>query len=83
MPITVTGAERSFSKLKLIKNYLRNSCGQERLSSIAILNIEKERTKSINIEKIIDHLAKAKSRKKKIFKIKLLKKIYLLYLINL
>ena len=63
MPITVAGAERSFSKLKLIKNYLRNSCGQERLSGIAILNIEKERTKTLNIEKIIDNFANAKSRK--------------------
>jgi len=26
MLITVAGAERSFSKLKLIKNYLRNTC---------------------------------------------------------
>lgn len=64
MPITVAGAERSFSKLKLIKNYLRNSCGQERLSGISILNIEKERTKTLNIEKIIDNFANAKSRKK-------------------
>lgn len=63
MSITVAGAERSFSKLKLIKNYLRNSCGQERLSSIAILNIEKERTKSLNIEKI-DNFANIKARKK-------------------
>jgi len=63
-PITVAGAERSFSKLKLIKNYLRNSCGQERLSGIAILNIERERTKTLNIEKIIDNFANAKSREK-------------------
>lgn len=68
MPITVAGAERSFSKLKLIKNYLRNTCGQERLSSISILSIEKERTKTLNIEKIIDNFANAKSRKKNFLK---------------
>lgn len=68
MPITVAGAERSFSKLKLIKIYLRNSCGQERLTGIAILNIEKERTKNLNIEKIIDNFANAKSRKKNFLK---------------
>lgn len=66
--ITVAGAERSFSKLKLIKNYLKNSCGQERLSSIAILNIEKIRTKFLNIEKIIDNFANAKARKKNFLK---------------
>jgi len=42
IPITV--AERSFSKLKIIKNYLRNSISQNRLSNIAVLNIERERT---------------------------------------
>lgn len=61
MPITVAGAE--FSKVKLIKNYLRNSCGKESLSSIDILSIEKERTKTLNIEKIIDNFDNAKSRK--------------------
>ncbi|XP_022171567.1 uncharacterized protein LOC111034593, partial [Myzus persicae] len=35
LPVTVASAERSFSKLKLIKNYLRNSVSQERLSHIA------------------------------------------------
>jgi hypothetical protein len=41
-PITVTRAERSFSRLKLIKSYLRTSMTQERLSSLAILSIEKD-----------------------------------------
>jgi len=33
------------------------------IASIEISNIEKERTKNLNIEKIIDNVAKAKSRK--------------------
>lgn len=41
LPITVASAKRSFSKLNLIKNYLRNSLGQKRLSNISILNIER------------------------------------------
>ncbi|KAL0159686.1 hypothetical protein M9458_043411, partial [Cirrhinus mrigala] len=32
LPVTVASAERSFSKLKLIKNYLRSSLVQERLT---------------------------------------------------
>ena len=32
LPVTVASAERSFSKLRLIKNYLRGKMGQERLS---------------------------------------------------
>lgn len=39
--ITVT-RERSFSKLKIINNYLRSSIYQTRLSNLAILSIENE-----------------------------------------
>lgn len=31
LPITVASGERSFSKLKIIKNYLRSSMAQQRL----------------------------------------------------
>ena len=41
MPVTVASAERSFSKLKLLKSYLRSSMSQERLDDLAILCIEK------------------------------------------
>nr|CAI5858452.1 unnamed protein product [Callosobruchus analis] len=37
MPVSVASCERSFSKLKLIKTYLRSTMGQERLSGLAIL----------------------------------------------
>jgi len=40
LPVTVASCERSFSKLKLIKNYLRSTMGQGRLSGLAILSIE-------------------------------------------
>jgi hypothetical protein len=39
IPVTVASAERSFSKLKLIKNYLRSKMNQERLSGLAIMSI--------------------------------------------
>ncbi|EFN71771.1 hypothetical protein EAG_01941, partial [Camponotus floridanus] len=47
--ITVTAGERSFSKLKLIKSYLRSSMCQERLNSLDILSIENEIFESLNI----------------------------------
>ena len=42
VPVTVATAERSFSKLKLIKTSLRSSMTQERLRSLALLLIEKK-----------------------------------------
>lgn len=37
-----SSSERSFSKLKLIKNYLRSSMNQERMSDLAIISIKKK-----------------------------------------
>ncbi|XP_063775718.1 uncharacterized protein LOC134911440 [Pseudophryne corroboree] len=41
-PVSVATGERSFSKLKLIKTYLRSSMSQEMLSSLATLSIEND-----------------------------------------
>lgn len=41
LPVSVASAERSFSALKRIHTYMRNSQKQERLSDLAILSIEK------------------------------------------
>ncbi|KAF0771588.1 zinc finger MYM-type protein 1-like, partial [Aphis craccivora] len=37
--------ERTFSKLKLIKNYLRSTIFQTRLNSLAMISIENQRAK--------------------------------------
>ena len=42
IPVKVASVERSFSKLKLIKYYLRSTMSQERLSRLAILLVKKE-----------------------------------------
>ena len=53
MPVTVASAERSFSKLKLLRNYLRSVMSQERLNSLATLCIEKGLLDEIDIDTII------------------------------
>jgi hypothetical protein len=63
IPVTVASAERSFSKLKIIKNYLRSTMSQIRLSSFSIISIEKKIAKEINTSDIISTLANKKSRK--------------------
>lgn len=63
IPVSVASGERSFSKLKLIKNYLRNRMGQDRLSNLAIISIEKELSKMLDYNDVITDFANLKSRK--------------------
>ncbi len=64
LPVTVATAERSFSKLRLIKNYLRSTMGQDRLCALAKLSIEAESAGLMKTEKLIEAFASAKARKK-------------------
>lgn len=67
IPITVASGERSFSKLKLIKNFLRSTTTQTRLNGLALLAIEHELANKIDIKDILKKFAELKVRKKKIF----------------
>jgi hypothetical protein len=57
MPVTVASAERSFSKLKLLKNYLRFVMSQERLNGLVTLCIEKKLVDEIGINSIVTDFA--------------------------
>ena len=48
IPVTVASAERSFSKLKLIKTYLRSKMSQDCLSHLATISIEHDEARSID-----------------------------------
>uniref|UniRef100_A0A8I6X456 HAT C-terminal dimerisation domain-containing protein n=1 Tax=Hordeum vulgare subsp. vulgare TaxID=112509 RepID=A0A8I6X456_HORVV len=63
MPVTVASAESSFSKLKLLKNYLRSTMSQERLNGLATLCIEKKFLDEINIDTIISDFASRNARR--------------------
>ena len=63
IPVTVASGERSFSQLKLIKNYLRSTMQQVRLNSLAIMSIESETSRSLNLDTIIREFAEKKARK--------------------
>lgn len=63
MPVTTASAERSFSKLKLIKNYLRSTLSQEKITNLAIISIEKKIADQLKYDEIIDQFADLKSRK--------------------
>lgn len=61
--ISSATCERSFSALRKIKTWLRVTMGQERLTDLSILYyIEKDLTKLININKVIDSFAEKDRR---------------------
>ncbi|KAL4705397.1 hypothetical protein ACJJTC_002420 [Scirpophaga incertulas] len=53
--VTNCSAERSFSVLKRIKNYLRSSLIEERLNNLAILSIEADLTNKIDYHDVINN----------------------------
>lgn len=61
LPVTVGHSERSFSKLKLVKNYLRSAISQTRLTNLSIISIEHETR--IEVSDIVRDFANAKARK--------------------
>ncbi len=63
LPVTVAQAERSFSKLKLIKSYLRSTMSQEWLNGLAIISINHSIGEKISYDNIIDDFASRKARK--------------------
>ena len=63
LPIIVASGERSFSKLKLIKNYLRSSMSQDRLVGLAMISIEYDILNEIDCESVIKEFAEAKACK--------------------
>jgi len=62
IPVSIAGAERSFSVLKLIKTKLRNHTGDDRLSDLAVINIHRTVAEQLDINSIIDHFAKSKRK---------------------
>ena len=63
LPVSVASGERSFSKLKLIKTYLRSTMEDERLSSLAMISIENDIAQKLDLSGSIQEFAQAKARK--------------------
>lgn len=60
---TNCSGERSFSKLKRIKSYLRTTMTQERLVDLTLMSIENDKLRAISFNEIIEQFAAIKSRK--------------------
>nr|XP_047141057.1 uncharacterized protein LOC101238661 [Hydra vulgaris] len=66
LPVSVASGERSFSKLKLIKNYLRSSIGQTKLKNLALISIESAMASTLDYTSVINEFAKVKVRRVKL-----------------
>jgi hypothetical protein len=63
IPVTVASGERSFSKLKLIKSYLRATMKQDRLNGLAMLSIEKDVASELDYSSVINKFSSLKARR--------------------
>ena len=63
LPVSVASGERSFSALKLIKNYMRSTMGQERLTGLALTSMERDVRRSLDMEDIVVAFAEANAHK--------------------
>ncbi|KAM6587524.1 hypothetical protein CsatA_010129 [Cannabis sativa] len=61
--VTVAHAEQSFSKLTLIKSYLRSTMSQERLSGLAMLSIENDLVAKLDYANLINTFASKNARR--------------------
>ena len=65
--VTVASAERSFSKLKLLKSYLRSTMTQERLNGLTTIALESDALENINYEDIIGDFISRNTRRMMLF----------------
>ena len=61
LPVTVASAEIYFSKLELIKNYMRSTMSQDMLSG---LSIENERARNLDLSEIVKQFAEKNARRR-------------------
>ena len=63
MPITTCTAERSFSCLRRVKNYLRSTMSDERLNNVILLHAHKELTDHLDLRDIASTFISANERR--------------------
>ena len=63
LPVTSCSSERSFSTLKRIKTYLRSTCGNERLTSLALMHIHRD--VPVSSQEMVDKFARLHPRRLK------------------
>jgi hypothetical protein len=65
--VIVASAERSFSKLKLLKSYTRSTMKQERLNGLATIALKNDVLKKIKYEDITEDFFSKNTRRMLLF----------------
>ncbi|CAB4023988.1 zinc finger MYM-type 1-like [Paramuricea clavata] len=64
-PVSVAKDERTFSKMTIIKNFLRSTMSDERLEDLIVLAAEKDLTDKVDLDEALKVWASKKNRKLK------------------
>ena len=67
IPVTTASAERSFSALKRIKTYLRNSMTQQRLNHCMLLHVHVKQTDQLDLIDIAKEFVRRNERRRTFF----------------
>ena len=67
IPVTTASAERSFSALKCIKTYLRNSMTQQRLNHCMLLHVHVKQTDQLDLIDIAKEFVRRNERRRTLF----------------
>ena len=67
VPTASATAERSFSALRRLKNYLRTTMIQKRLNHLIVMHIHKERTDQLDLSSIANEFVSVNERRKSYF----------------
>ena len=63
LPVTTATCERAFSRLRLIKSYLRTLTSDERLNALMLTTLNRDIVKEWDLKDIVDTFKTAKSRR--------------------
>ena len=66
LSLSVASNERSISKLKLLKTYLRADMSHDRLSDLGVLSIERDRFSEVDKRKVLEMFAQRKASRVRI-----------------
>jgi hypothetical protein len=66
-PASSATAERSFSSLRRLKTYLRSTCGQQRLNSLAVCHVHKDIMDTIDVKELMKEFIHVRDNRAAVF----------------